>query len=297
MVYELNWHRDVFEKEKGDSFACLFDIMQRRNDSTKTFIRLQLLLLPISSTERRAKLTTALLELGLDQAWLQTYKETYLSRPGARELVRSEVLYKLACEVFDHDQTRVLSQIEEALKNMEPERRELYSTRSIRPLGHGYAPPTPLDTVRWNAVKEKVHEEIARRDAQDSAHWRAKAEVERRAAERKRIEDEFKWRVQAAENQFTQKLKAAEDRFRQQLRDVEDRARRRAQETENRGKPGSQVEQRTIAKPRSQRLLNPFARHHQPQREAAQKGQPRDAEMGNQATGFLETTHPAQTYL
>ncbi|KAI9234564.1 MAG: hypothetical protein BYD32DRAFT_423235 [Podila humilis] len=255
MGYDFKWYRDVFDKETGDSFVCLFDIMQRRNDSTKTFIQRQLLLLPISSTERRAKLATALLELGLDQAWLQANKETYLSHTGeARELVRGEVLYKLTREVFDRDQARWLGQIDEALKHMDPERRELHTTRSIRPLGHGYAPPTPLDTIRWNEVYENIHEEIARRDALDGAHWRAKAETERRAAERKRIEDEVKWRVQAAEDQFTWRLKAAEDRYKRQLKDVEYRAWRRAQETENRGRPGSQVEQRTTAEPRSQRL-------------------------------------------
>lgn len=159
----------MFEKEKGDSLASLFDIMQCHNDSTKIFIHRRLLRLPISSTERRAKLATALLELGLDQAWLQANKETYLSHPEARDLVRTEVLYKLTREVFNQDQARALAQIEEAVKHIEPEWRERYKT-SFRPLRYGSAPPTPLDAVRWNAVKEKAHEEIARRNAQDDAH-------------------------------------------------------------------------------------------------------------------------------
>lgn len=95
-------------------------------------------------------------------------------------------------------------------------------------------------------------------------------------AERRRIEEEVKWRAQAAEVQFTLKLKAAEGRFKRQLRDVEDRAQRRVQETENRGGPGSQVEQRTTAVPRSRCVL--------------------DASARPLATGPLETTNPSLTY-
>ncbi|KAG0341254.1 hypothetical protein BG000_009704 [Podila horticola] len=312
----LRWYQAVFEKEKGDSFAYLFDILWRYNYNTEILLYHQILALPASSTERRARLAAALLELKLKQSWLQKNKQAYLSHPENRDIVRWEALIKLYSEVQAQERTRMQANMELVTRRMVPDQRERYRLLFQRVECGGVDSSTPLEKFQGKAMKQEFEQKMAQEVAQEDACWKVKAEAERKAAEQKQMNDHVRWRVKVAEDSLKFRLKSAEDRFKRQLKEAEDRFKRQLKETEDRFKRqlketeerarrvqeaedparrASPVESRSRAEPRSDRLLARFAKFEQAQGDAAQR-EPRSAEMGGQATGSLDMTDMIQTY-
>ncbi|KAF9310534.1 hypothetical protein BG003_008435 [Podila horticola] len=301
----LRWYQAVFEKEKGDSFAYLFDILWRYNYNTEILLYNQILALPASSTERRARLAAALLELKLKQSWLQKNKQAYLSHPENRDIVRWEALIKLYSEVQDQERARMQANMELVTRRMVPDQRERYRLLFQRVECGGVDSSTPLEKFQWKAMKQEFEQKMAQEAAHEAACWKVKAEAERKAAEQKQMNDHVRWRVKVAEDSFKFRLQNAEDRFKRQLKEAEDRFKRQLKETEERAKRvqeaedparrASPVESRSRAEPRSDRLQARFAKFEQGQKDDAQR-ELRSAEMGGQATGSLDMTDMTQTY-
>ncbi|KAF9215334.1 hypothetical protein BGZ59_001654 [Podila verticillata] len=220
---ELRWYLEVFLNESGESFAQLFDILLRRNDMVEEDIHRQIKALPASDGERKVNLAIAMMELRLEQSWLQSQKDTYLAYPAEREAVREGVVLKVMGIIQSRDLARKYFATERLMESAGGLGSELDSEMlqfSLRTYQRDN-PSTPLREIRWQELKQEYTEEARQREKQD-AYWRAKAEEFRRAAEGKMIEDESyrrkkyeedvaKWQKKYEEDAAKRKKKYEED--------------------------------------------------------------------------------------
>lgn len=189
---ELRWYLDVFRNESGESFAQLFDILMRRNDMVEEHIHRQIKVLPASDRERKANLAIAMLELRLEQSWLQSQKQTYLAHPEERETIHEGVVLKVTGIIQSRDLARKHFALEQYMESADRPQlgSELHSEmlQSSLQVYQRDNPSTPLGEIRWQELKGEYSEDIQQKKKQD-AYWRVKAEAAKRAAEGKRTSD------------------------------------------------------------------------------------------------------------
>ncbi|KAF9279103.1 hypothetical protein BGZ74_002930 [Mortierella antarctica] len=232
---ELQWYLEVFQNESGETFAQLFDILMRHNDMVEEHVHQQIRALPASGRERKAQLAIAMMELRLEQVWLQSQKETYLAYPDEREPIREGVLSKVMGIIKSRDMARkyfATKRLMEWAQNsqlgseFDPEMLK-FLLQIYQRDNH----PTPLGEVRWQELEHEYAEDIRQREQQD-AYWRAKAEEARRAAEGKLLDDEA-----------CRRKKYEEDAAKRQKKYEEDAATRRKQIEDNAAKWHKQMEE------------------------------------------------------
>ncbi|KAG0025130.1 hypothetical protein BGZ82_010205 [Podila clonocystis] len=190
---ELRWYLEVFQNENGETFAQLFDIFMRRNDMVEEHVHQQIRALPASGRERKTQLAIAMMELRLEQVWLQSQKETYLAYPDEREPIREGVLLKVMGIIKSRNIARRYFAAEQHMESADcPQLGNKFDSEMLQAPLQAYQrdnPSTPLGEIRWHELKQEYAEEVQWREQQD-AYWRVKAEVARSAAEGKRVEDQ-----------------------------------------------------------------------------------------------------------
>ncbi|KAG0353791.1 hypothetical protein BG005_006936 [Podila minutissima] len=239
---ELQWYLKVFQNESGETFAQLFDILMRRNDMVEEHVHQQIRALPASGRERKAQLAIAMMELRLEQAWLQSQKETYLAYPDEREPIREGVLSKVMGIIKSRDMARKYFAAKRFMESAHHSQHgsEFDSEMLKFPLqiyqkvNHS----TPLGEIRWQELEQKYAEDSRQREQQD-AFWRAKAEEARRAAEGKLLDDEA-----------CRRKKYEEDAAEMKKKYEEDAAKRMKQYDENAAKLQKQMEEDTAKRQR-----------------------------------------------
>ncbi|KAG0095990.1 hypothetical protein BGZ93_005148 [Podila epicladia] len=234
---ELQWYLEVFQNESGETFAQLFDILMRRNDMVEEHVHRQIRALPATATsrDRKAQLAIAMMELRLEQVWLQSQKETYLAYPDEREPIQEGVLSKVMGIIKSRDMARkyfAAKRLMEWAQNSQPDS-EFDPDMFNFPLQiyQNDNPTTPLGEFLWQELEQEYAEDIRHREQQD-AYWRAKAEEVRRSAEGKLLDDEA-----------CRRKKYQEDAIKRQKKCEEDAATRREQIEDNVAKWQKQMEE------------------------------------------------------
>ncbi|KAG0028076.1 hypothetical protein BGZ81_005030 [Podila clonocystis] len=190
---ELRCYLEVFQNENGEAFAQLFDILMRRNDMVEEHVHRQITSLSASGGERKTQFAIALMELRLEQAWLQSQKETYFAYPDEREPIREGVLSKIMSMIKSRDIARKYFAAKRFMESAQHSQlgNEFYPEKLKFPL-HIYQrdnPSTALGDIRWQELEPEYAEEIQQKEQQD-AYWRTKAEEARRVVEGKLLDDE-----------------------------------------------------------------------------------------------------------
>lgn len=176
---ELQWFFDIFQNAKGETFAKLFDLLARSNDQTEEIIHRQIKALPASNTERKAQLAIELLDLRMEQSWVQERKKIFLTDSKAQEAIREEVLVRIMGKTQSRNATQE------------------------------HSPSKSRGQVQWQEIDQgDVKEE---EDEQQAAYWKAKAEETQIAFERKRNEEEAKLRMRHEEEMATWRKKYEEE--------------------------------------------------------------------------------------
>lgn len=200
---ELQWYLEVFQNESGETFAQLFDILMRRNDMVEEHVHQQIRALPASGGERKTQLAIAMMELRLEQAWLQSQKETYLAYPDERGPVREGVLSKVMGIIKSGGMARRYFAAEHYMESADrPQLGKEFDSEMLQAPLRAYQrenPPTPLGEFRWQELKQKYAEKVQQREQQD-VYWRVKAEAARIASEGKRAEDQVNREKKYAED-------------------------------------------------------------------------------------------------
>ncbi|KAG0341253.1 hypothetical protein BG000_009703 [Podila horticola] len=235
---ELQWYLEVFQNESGETFAQLFDILMRRNDMVEEHVHQQIRALPASGRERKTQLAIAMMELRLEQAWLQSQKETYLAYPDERGPVRERVLSKVMGMIKSQDMARKYFAAKRFMESAyHSQTGSEFDPEILKFPLQTYQrdnPPTPLGEIRWQELEQEYAEEIREKEQRD-AYWRAKAEEARRAIEGKLLDDET-----------CRRRKFKEDVAKWHKKYEEDAAMRRKQYEDKAAKWQKQMEEDTV---------------------------------------------------
>ncbi|KAF9336038.1 hypothetical protein BG006_009929 [Podila minutissima] len=172
---ELQWFLEIFRNAKGETFAKLFDLLERRYDQDEGYIHRQAIALSASNPERKSQLAIELLDLRMERSRLQSQKRAYLADPEAQGAIREEVLVK------------VLGMTQSQNKAQE------------------HSPPASVEEIQYQEFEQEEYVKEVQKTEQQEAFRRAKADETRRDNQRRIVEYEANRRNRHAEE--TSKLK------------------------------------------------------------------------------------------